>query len=327
MIERQLRFLKVLGVPDVPRAVERDPQLLARDPLDSAPHVDYLLSLGISDLGPMVGRCPQLLGCDITDDLHRKVAILRALGVRQTGRFVECCPRFALLDVEADMRPPIEYLRSIDGLNVGKVVNALPTTVFHRQPARFEAIVGFLVDELAIPRHRLGKLLNRWPLVLACSLEESMKPKVAWLTSVGFRNVGQALERNPRLLSAALPSLQAKHAFLTNVWKREVAEIEVFPQSLTYSLAYLRKRQSFLQACGKDPSAGKLHRLLRTADFLFAKRHAGRPVVEYQRFTTPSIDESVTAVGAEGEDDEGASAVASAVASATVASAGGMRSS
>ena len=51
-VERQLCFLKVLGVPNLASAVQRDPQLLERDPRASAPHVDYLLSLGIADIGP-----------------------------------------------------------------------------------------------------------------------------------------------------------------------------------------------------------------------------------------------------------------------------------
>lgn len=285
-IERQLRFLKVLGVPDVARAVERDAQLLERDPRESVPHIEYLLGLGIADLGPIVGRCPQLLSCDITNDLHRKVAILQAIGVRQTGRFVASCPNFAILDVEADMRPPIEYLRSIPGLDVGKVVNFLPSVVFRGQPVGFETTMAYLVEEAGVPRKRLGQLINRWPQVLSCSLEAAIKPKVEWMRSVGMDDIGKALVRNPRMLGCALPALQAKHAFIVDVWKREVKELEVFPQALTYSLDYLRKRHGFLQAVGRE-SKGNLHRVLRTADLLFATKLAGRTVVEYQRFVAP----------------------------------------
>ncbi|KOO29662.1 membrane associated acyltransferase, partial [Chrysochromulina tobinii] len=274
-VERQLCFLKVLGVPNLASAVQRDPQLLERDPRASAPHIDYLLSLGIADIGPIVGRCPQVLSCDVNDDLHRKVAILRALGVRQTGRFVENCPRFAILDVEADMRPSIEYLRSIEGLDLGKVLNELPNAVFGAgRKARLEATVNYLVEECAVPRHRLAKMLARWPALLARDLEADLKPKVAWLKSVGLTSVEHVIERNPRVLGSSLPTLQAKHAFLTTVWKRSVSELEVFPQSLTYSLAYLRKRHGFLKLHGRE-GKGRLHRLLRTADVLFAKKLAG----------------------------------------------------
>jgi hypothetical protein len=287
-VERQLCFLKVLGVPNLASAVQRDPQLLERDPRASAPHIDYLLSLGIADIGPIVGRCPQVLSCDVNDDLHRKVAILRALGVRQTGRFVENCPRFAILDVEADMRPSIEYLRSIEGLDLGKVLNELPNAVFGAgRKARLEATVNYLVEECAVPRHRLAKMLARWPALLARDLEADLKPKVAWLKSVGLTSVEHVIERNPRVLGSSLPTLQAKHAFLTTVWKRSVSELEVFPQSLTYSLAYLRKRHGFLKLHGRE-GKGRLHRLLRTADVLFAKKLAGgRTAEEYQAFQPP----------------------------------------
>ena len=287
-VERQLCFLKVLGVPNLASAVQRDPQLLERDPRASAPHVDYLLSLGIADIGPIVSRCPQVLSCDVNDDLHRKVAILRALGVRQTGRFVENCPRFAILDVEADIRPSIEYLRSIEGLDLGKVLNELPNAVFGAgRKARLEATVNYLVEECAVPRHRLGKMLTRYPRLLARDLEADMKPKVAWLKSVGLTRVAHVIERSPRVLGSSLPALQAKHAFLTTVWKRPVSDLEVFPQSLTYSLAYLRKRHGFLKLYGRE-GKGRLHRLLRTADVLFAKKLAGgRTAEEYQAFQPP----------------------------------------
>jgi len=112
---------------------------------------------------------------------------------------------------------------------------------------------------------------------------------VEWLRSLGMNHVGGVLERNPRLMGSALPTLQAKHAFIVDVWKRSVSEIEVFPQVLTYSLPYLRKRHGFLRAVGRE-DRGKLHRVLRTADYLFARKIAGRTVEEYQRFDAPELD-------------------------------------
>ena len=290
-LERTLRFLKALEVPDLPKAVARDPQLLERDPSLSRPHLDYLLALGISDVGPVVGRVPQLLSCDVTEDLHRKVAILRALGVQRTGRWVQRNPWIVHLDAEADMRPSIEYLRSIDNLDVAKVVDALPSVVFAgSQPGALRATVAYLVDELGIPAWSIGTVINRCPQLLACNLAASIQPKVAWLRSAGFQQVERVVSKNPQLLTRSVETLEAKLAYLTAVWGRSVEQVEVFPQALTYSLEHLHRRHSFLRACGKAEQH-KLHRILRTADYLFAKKLAGRTVEEYQAFEPPPLPE------------------------------------
>ena len=77
-------------------------------------------------------------------------------------------------------------------------------------------------------------------------------------------------------------ALQAKHAFITSVWGRDVSEIVEFPQVLTYSLHFLRARAGFLHAKGVEGKS--LHRMLRYPDTLFAKQLAKSEVAEYQAF-------------------------------------------
>lgn len=92
------------------------------------------------------------------------------------------------------------------------------------------------------------------------------------------------LYKHPRLLGQSLDSLRRKHSFIVDEWGRPAKEVEIFPQCLTYSLDYLRARAGFLIANGKADQH-HLHRILRTADYLFARKLAGgRTAVEYQAF-------------------------------------------
>jgi len=141
---------------------------------------------------------------------------------------------------------------------------------------------------------------------LGVNLDGAIKPKVEWLKSVGVSDAARCVFKNPRLLGSSLTSLQEKHDFMVNTWGRPVSEIERFPQVFTYSLDYLRKRHGYLQAYGRAEK-GSLHRLLRTADYLFATRHAGGAVEEYQAFE-PSVEGedtvSLTGLGLEVRGEE-----------------------
>ena len=107
--------------------------------------------------------------------------------------------------------------------------------------------------------------------------------QVEWLREIGVEDVGYLLLRHPHVLSHSLANLQAKYDFVTKVWGRQTKEVEVFPQVLTYSLHYLRARAGYLHANGKAADGG-LHRLLRTADRLFAQKLAGGEIAAYQAF-------------------------------------------
>jgi hypothetical protein len=109
-----------------------------------------------------------------------------------------------------------------------------------------------------------------------------LRAQVAWLKQIGIEDVGYLLVRHPNVLSHSLDNLQAKHAFVTQVWGRAAKEVEIFPQCLTYSLHYLRARAGFLQVHGKDKM--HLHRALRTPDQLFATKLAGGTTASYQAF-------------------------------------------
>ena len=66
------------------------------------------------------------------------------------------------------------------------------------------------------------------------------------------------------------------------MWGRSLAEVEAFPQAIGYSLHFLRARAGFLQVHERDTHS--LHRLLRTADRLFATKLAKSTVEQYQAF-------------------------------------------
>lgn len=107
--------------------------------------------------------------------------------------------------------------------------------------------------------------------------------QIDWLKSIGVGDAGAVVLKYPRVLAASAANLSAKYHFLTEEWGRSAADIEAFPQALTYSLTFLRSRAGFLAASGKA-DAHNLHRICRYADSLFAKQLAKRPVEEYQAF-------------------------------------------
>ena len=69
------------------------------------------------------------------------------------------------------------------------------------------------------------------------------------------------------------------HACLLAQWGRSALELQAFPQTLTYSLHYLRARAGFLKLHGRE---AKLHRTLRSAEHSFATKLAKSTVEEYQ---------------------------------------------
>ena len=99
--------------------------------------------------------------------------------------------------------------------------------------------------------------------------------QVEWLKAIGVQDVPMMLYKHPRVLGSSLDLLREKHAFVVDEWGRKPEEIEIFPQVLTYSLDYLRARAGFLLANGKADQH-HLHRILRTADHLFANLSGGR---------------------------------------------------
>ena len=178
---RQLRFLEMLEVPDIARAVKRDPAVLTLSTQEVATkHLDYLLSLGITRVGPMIEASPSLLSCDLTRDLHRKVTILQALGVKKIGSWLfRNRGRIVAMDVDADLRPPVEFLQSVHQMEVNKVIEALPNGVFGAGVRdKMEKRVRYLSEEIGVGERRVGRMVSRWPFVLTMSLRGSIQPKV-----------------------------------------------------------------------------------------------------------------------------------------------------
>ena len=148
-------------MPDVPRAVEQHPPLLAYDVrAQMKPPLDYLLSLGVSDLGAVVQREPRVLGCDLSE-LNLKVAVLRSLGVANVGWWLRRNPRLASLDLEADMRPVVALLRGWEGVDVGRVVAKLPGSIFALGEARLRARLEFLQGLLDGEAARAGAAVSK----------------------------------------------------------------------------------------------------------------------------------------------------------------------
>ena len=180
---RQLRLLEALGVPDVERAVRRDPTVLTHDTKSIAGrHLEYLLSLGVTKIGPMIEATPQMLSCDLNRDLYRKVAILQALGVKKIASWMQKNKgRICVMDVDTDMRPPIEFLQSVPGLHVHKVLETLPRGIFGAKNAeRLEARVAELAELTGVDAddEAFGRMVSRWPQMLTAHLEDTVKPKV-----------------------------------------------------------------------------------------------------------------------------------------------------
>ena len=103
-----------------------------------------------------------------------------------------------------------------------------------------------------------------------CVHAAALSVQLEWFRSVGVADVGAMMVRHPAVLNRTLANLQAKHAFLADVWGRSVDELAAFPQAYTYSLHYLRARAGFLKL--NDREAVGLIRTLRTADYLFARK-------------------------------------------------------
>ena len=178
VVESRVRFLKMLGVPDVAVALQKDPQLLLLDlPTVAAPRLQYLLEIGVDEIGPLVGSVPQFLSCDVTHDLHRRVTILNALGVKKISAWLQRNPSVLLMDVDAEMRPAVDFLRSVENVDVGKVLEKLPNGVFGKEDHLRER-VRYLAEDLDVqPMGKLGRMISGWPDLLSYNIE-TMQPKV-----------------------------------------------------------------------------------------------------------------------------------------------------
>ena len=126
-VDKQLNFLSAIEVVGVEAAIRNHPEVLQYDPHFAAPRIEYLLSLGVHEIGKVVGRHPSILGCDVTNDMHQKVAILQALGVSSIAQYMTRNPSIVHLNVESQMRPAVEFYRTIPFLKLGKLLTALPS--------------------------------------------------------------------------------------------------------------------------------------------------------------------------------------------------------
>jgi len=233
----------------------------------------------------VVNRVPQILGCDVTYDLHRKVAILQALGVTSIARWLTKNPQVVLMDVEAEMRPAVEFYRRIDGLDMGKVLSALPCQVAFAPPERTKGKLQYFQKTLGIAN--MGLMLTREPRLLTYSVEGNIEPKMELLGSFGITDVSTFVARNPNVFTFSTEVLASKLNYILTDMERPIDEVVAFPKALNYSVSWLRRRHRYLKMFDLDKKPS-LSRLVLSSDYQFSTKLAKRNLLEFQQFTVAS---------------------------------------
>lgn len=180
LVDRKLRFLKLLGLPQgekMSRAFRRHPSLIDVDiTAVAAPRVEYLLGLGVHQIGSLVSVAPQYLDCDL-NQLHHKLHLLHALGLKQTARWLTRNPLLLHYDIETQIKPAVLYLREIKNLNLSKLISSVPMEVAFAPPEKTAAKLAWIREELGV--EDVGTFLNREPRMLTYSVETNLRPKAS----------------------------------------------------------------------------------------------------------------------------------------------------
>lgn len=225
-MKEKILCLELMGI-DSGRAMSLNPDLRTLPLSTLQENVSYLLSRGLmhKDLARVFGVCPAALTLDVSTGLAPVFRFLTTeLGVPARGsgprKTITKCPRLLVCSVHEQLRPTLVWLLRL----------------------------GFK-DTLALAYND--------PILLASSVERTLKPKLDWLAEglgLGREGAVAMVLRCPGLFTFSIENnLMPKAAYFVDEMKRDPKELSEFPQYFSFSLEKrIMPRHQRIVDCGAD---------------------------------------------------------------------------
>ncbi|KAL3692880.1 hypothetical protein R1sor_006531 [Riccia sorocarpa] len=145
---------------------------------------------------------------------------------------------------------------------------ALETPEEHDWHKKVEFLVSYNFS-----KEQAFHVLRQCPLLLSLSLEEELQPKVAFLRSLGVRDLPKVILFSPNLLLGRLEmNLMPKVAFFESfgIQRQSIGKIiERFPTVLTYSIeGNMMSKTKFLQSIGLERES--IAKVIMRSPYIFA---------------------------------------------------------
>ncbi|XP_047311391.1 transcription termination factor MTEF1, chloroplastic-like [Impatiens glandulifera] len=200
--QEKMLFLDSIGI-DFLSLTSSHPHIAAAASVsDLKQIINYLTSIGLStsDLNRIASMCPEILSLKLTH-LQQVITFLQQeAGVEKTKlrHAIHRRPRLLISSVENRLQPTLNFLKTIG------------------------------VSEI-----------NRHTSLLSCSVEEKFIPRIEYLQKIGFsyKETTLMIRRFPSLLRYSIEeNLEPKLNYLVVEMGRELKELVVFPEYLSFSL-------------------------------------------------------------------------------------------
>ncbi|CAI5479180.1 unnamed protein product [Closterium sp. Yama58-4] len=244
---------------------------LTTSPTLARERMAYLRAIGLpaTDVPRLVARCPKLLTYRVDTRMAPRVDFLLALGVPvdRVARVVQLAPGIFECSVDRALRPRIRFLQNALQLRLrrgrGEGGGAQPAGAHSERAGRPRTAPALLPAPPraapTLPRFHgravsaIPSMLVRHPQLLHYSLDDAVRPRVAFLRAIGLssRDVAHVLFRLPQILSLSVPNcLAPKYDYLIRHLGGSPNSIVSFPAYFSLSLhTRIRPRHLFYLRC------------------------------------------------------------------------------
>ncbi|CAM9004004.1 unnamed protein product [Rhodiola kirilowii] len=228
----------------------------------------YLESIGLDFLS-LVDRHPLVASCSLSD-LKSTVKFIQSMGFSSAEfrRIFNMCPDTLTANV-SDIVPVFTFLLrevNVQGSELRRVVNRRPRLLACSVEERLRPTLYFLqsIGIVEVTRHTY---------LLSCSVEEKLVPRIEYLEKIGFeyRDAVSMVRRFPQLFCYSIKgNFEPKFDYFVVEMGRELKELKEFPQYFSFSLENRIKPRH--RACIDKGVCFPLKLLLRSNEVEFRER-------------------------------------------------------
>lgn len=228
----------------------------------------FLESIGLDFLS-LVDRHPVVLSCRL-DDLQGTVEYMQSMGFSpmEFRRIFNMCPETLTAKV-SDILPVFTFLLrevNVQGSELRRVVNRRPRLLACNVEERLRPTLYFLQSIGIVD-------LRRHTYLLSCSVEDKLVPRIEYLEKIGFeyREAVSMVRRFPQLFCYSIKgNFEPKFDYFVVEMGRELKELKDFPQYFSFSLENRIKPRH--KVCVEKGVCFPLKLLLKASEAEFQER-------------------------------------------------------
>lgn len=208
------------------------------------PAVTYALSLGltITQLQTLSQRFPSIAYYSPERKMKPVVDFFLALGITKPGivKIFLKRPQIFGCSLEENLKPTMVYLESIgvERRRWARILVQFPALLTYNK-AKLQEAVNFL-HEVGLSTQDIGITIMRFPHVVSYSVEEKLRPTVAFLKGIGVKDIRAFIKCSPQVLGYSVEgNIKPTIRFLVDIGYSEDEVITIvnrFPQVLSLAI-------------------------------------------------------------------------------------------